>query len=131
MARAWLAKHGRGFLPADEEAEKLHAKMAVGECAEFRPLRPRSARWHRLYFGLCRTIGQNQDPPRDEDSIDYELRILAGHYEVMYVQEHEVYYPKRIAFHKRTHDEWAALWPSLELAIRTRFGEEYLLEVAA
>lgn len=160
--KLWLAKHGRGFLPTDDESIALHSRMGAGECAQFEVVRPRSLQWHRMYFGICRDIGQNQDPPRDESSIDYELRILAGHYDVMYLpgdgaaeflesiypavskilsrglaarlravidvlaRGHEVRIPKRIAFHKLTHDEWANLWPSIDLAIRERFGDEYL-----
>jgi hypothetical protein len=131
VVRIWLAKHGRGFLPTDDDGRRIHARMGAGECAEFTIIRPRSIQWHRMYFGICGEIGKNQDPQRDEDSIDHELRILAGHYDVMYVESHEVRIPKRIAFHKLTHDEWAELWPSLELAIRDRFGDEYIRERAA
>lgn len=129
--RGWFVRIGRALMPSDEASEGVVAKMAPGECAEFSVLRPRSSQWHRLYFGLCRVIGQNQDPPRDQDSIDAELRILAGHYDVMYVKGHEVRVPKRIAFDRMTGDEWSALWPSIETAVRERFGEEYMREVAA
>lgn len=85
--KAWLCKvtreHRVGLIPTDDAGRELLAKMEHGECAEFAIIRPRSIQWHRLYFALCRTIGENQDPPRDESSIDYELRILSGHYEVM------------------------------------------------
>jgi hypothetical protein len=59
------------------------------------------------------------------------LRILAGHYDVMRVGEHEVRVPKRIAFHKLSAEKWEALWPELERAIAQRFGNEYLSQVAA
>lgn len=129
--RIWLHKSGRGLLPADDASTAALEKMVAGECAEFRILRPRSVQWHRMYFGICRVIGENQDPPRDEDSIDSELRVRAGHYDVLMVDGHEVRVPKRIAFHSLTGDEWSALWPSLDLAIRERFGEEYVQGVAA
>jgi hypothetical protein len=124
--RVWLAKKGRGFLPADEESARLHVKMNDGECAEFTVLRPRSLQWHKMYFGICREIGKNQDPVRDEDSIDRELRIRAGHFDVFWVDGHECRVPKRIAFDRLTGDEWAELWPSLDLAIREHFGETYV-----
>ena len=129
-----LAKSGRGFLPCDEDADKLHTKMGAGELMTFEPVQIRSLQWHRMYFGICRSIGQNQDPPRDEDSIDHELRVLAGHYDVMHiagVEGVEVRVPKRIAFKKLNADGWANLWPSLELAIREKFGDEYIGSVAA
>ena len=133
--KLWLAKVSRenkvGLIPTDDESRAVLNRMGDGECAQVSIVRPRSLPWHRMYFGICRTIGQNQDPPRDEGSVDYELRILAGHYEVMYVSGHEVRYPRRIAFDKLTHDEWAHLWLSLETAIRERFGDEYIQEHAA
>lgn len=121
-----LAKHGRGFLAAEEEAEKLHREMGAGEVMMLEVIRIRSLPWHRMYFGICREIGLNQDPQRDEDSIDYELRIRAGHYDVMFVDNFEVRTPKRIAFKKLTADQWEKLWPSLELAIREHFGDTYI-----
>jgi hypothetical protein len=151
-----------GLVPADTDAEEVIAKLADGEISLWRPMRVRSVPWHRLYFGICRQIGKNQDPQRDENSIDAELRILAGHYDVLYIGKNvlatrlaaifkllwramppslrsecdqilalldrgqEVRVPKRIAFDRLTADEWGELFPSLELAIRERFGEEYI-----
>jgi hypothetical protein len=168
--KLWFAKVRRGdkvgLIPTDEKARAILYRMGDGECAEVELIRPRSVPWHRLYFGICRQIGMNQDPPRDESSIDHELRILAGHYDVIRVgrrpmpwwfgvlartlekqgrlgawlvkrlrtklgHTHEVYVPKRIAFAKLSADEWAELWPSLEMAIREHFGEEYIREQAA
>lgn len=161
--KIWLGKHGRGFLPTDDQSKKIHARMEPGEVAEFEITRIRSIQMHRMYFGICRQIGLNQDPQRDESSIDHELRILAGHYDVIRIgrrrmpwwfgplarilekngrlgswlvkrlrtrlgHAHEVYVPKRIAFAKLTHDEWMDLWPSIELAIRERFGDGYIQE---
>lgn len=128
--KLWLAKTVRGLVPADDASQAIFDRMGMGECAEFSIVRPRSLAWHRMYFGICRAIGQNQDPPRDEDSIDAELRVRAGHFDVMLVGEHEVRVPKRIAFAKLGGDEWAELWPSIELAIRETFGEEYVQELA-
>jgi hypothetical protein len=137
MAEFYLAKASRngrvGLVPADPETADAIAKMEDGECVLVRPIKIRSLRWHRLYFALCREIGQNQDPARDEDSIDYELRVLAGHYNVLHARKgnqlYEVRAPKRIAFDKLTAQQWEALWPSLELAGRERFGNEYFNQV--
>lgn len=126
-----FVRKGRGFLPADDEAEGLHRKMGDGEFMVFKPMKIRNLPWHRMYFGTCRDIGLNQDPQRDENSVDYELRIRAGHYDVMYVDGIEVRTPKRIAFDRLTGQEWEILWPSLELAIRENFGDEYIRERAA
>lgn len=126
--KGWLAKKGRGFLPADEATTRAHARMNDGECALFEIILPRSVPWNRMYFGICRAIGENQEPPRDESSIDHELRVRAGHFDVLWVDGHECRVPKRIAFAKLTASEWEELWPSLDLAIREHFGDEYIGE---
>lgn len=126
--KGWIVKKGRGFLPADEEAARMHVRMKDGECVEAELVQPRSVQWHRMYFGICREIGKNQDPVRDESSIDNELRVRAGHFDVLWVDGHECRVPKRIAFAKLTARDWEELWPSLDLAIREHFGEEYIGE---
>lgn len=132
--KLWLAKVRRGdkvgLIPTDDVSQRVLSRMGDGECAQVELVRPRSLPMHKMYFGICRSIGENQDPKRTEDSIDYELRIRAGHYEVFMMDGHECCFPKRIAFDKLSHDEWMELWPSLELAIRERFGDEYLREAA-
>jgi hypothetical protein len=132
--RILLAKHGRGFMPADEEADDLHRRLGVGELAVVKVLRIRSLPWHRMYFGICRHIGKNQDPPRDENSIDKELRIRAGHYDVMQihgVEGVEVRVPKHINFDSMEADKWAEYWKKAELAICEHYGPEYIRERAA
>lgn len=126
--KVWLAKHRLGFVATDEDSARLHKKLGEGECVLMKVVRVRSVPWHRMYFGICREIGRNQDPQRNEDSIDHEVRVRAGHFELFWVDGHECRMPKRIAFDQLTADEWAELWPSLELAIREHFGEEYLGE---
>lgn len=132
--KIWLAKvtkNGKvGLIPTDDLSRTILSRMGDGECAEVELVRPRSLPMHRMYFAICREIGLNQDPQRTENSIDNELRVRAGHFELMFVDGHEVRVPQRIAFAKLSHDEWAELWPSLELAIREHFGEEYLREAA-
>lgn len=128
---AWFYKKGNSLVPTDEEGRHGLEKLGDGECIEVTIVRPRSLQWHRMYFGICKLIGENQDPQRDADSIDYELRIRSGHYDVITIDGHEVRVPKRIAFAKLSAERWAALWPQFELAISTRFGNEYLAQVAA
>jgi hypothetical protein len=133
--KLWFAKVRRGekvgLIPTDDKARAILDRMGDGECAEVELIRPRSVPWHRMYFGICRSIGENQDPQRTEDSIDQELRVRAGHFDVLWIDGHEVRVPRRIAFAKLTADEWAELWPSLELAICEHFGEEYIRESQA
>jgi hypothetical protein len=100
-------------------------RLAPGEGLQLNAIKVRSLDWHKMYFGCCREIGRNQDPQRDEDSIDGELRIRAGHYEVIFVERREVLYPKRIAFDRLTADQWAQLWPSIDAAMLDGFGFDF------
>lgn len=132
--KLWLAKVRRdnkvGLIPTDDESRTVLGRMEDGECAEFDIRRPRSVKFNKLYWALCREIGKNQDPQRDEDSIDSELRILAGHYELMFIDGHEVRVPRRLAFDRMDADQWGDYFKRAELAISERFGSEYLREVA-
>lgn len=127
--KLWLAKVHRGpkvgLIPTDEITQKIIAGMSDGECAQVEFVRPRSVPWNKMYFAICREIGVNQDPQRTENSIDMELRIRGGHFETMFVDGREIRMPKRIAFDQLTGDEWAEIYPSLELAGREHFGNEF------
>lgn len=87
--KLWLGKRRRGdavgLVATDDTSRAALARIEDGECVQVEIVRPRSVDWNRMYWGMCREIGQHQDPPRDEDSIESEIRILAGHYEVIYV----------------------------------------------
>lgn len=128
--RLWLGKVRRdekvGLVPTDQVSRAALARIEDGECVQIELVRLRSVQWNKLYWSLCREIGENQDPMRDEDSIDAELRILAGHYDVMYFSGREVRVPKRIAFDKLSADEWEIYWKRAEVAIAERFGSEYI-----
>lgn len=121
----WFSRLGRNLIPADASSERLLLSLADGEGLLLSTIKLRSVHWHRMYFGCCREIGKNCDPQRDEDSIDGELRVLAGHFNVIPGDGFEIRVPKRIAFDKLTADEWAALWPSLDLAMQERFGFDF------
>lgn len=129
----WMSKASKGervaLFPTDDESTAALRKLGDGELVTVKISRPRSIRWHRMYWGICSFIGENQEPARSKDSIDSELRVLAGHYDVIHARRgnelYEVRVPRRIAFDKLDADEWAQLWPSLELAGRERFGSEY------
>lgn len=133
----WMAKvargHKVGLIPTDDESRSFVTKLGDGECIEMRAVRVRSLPMHRRFFAILRSIGENQDPPRDEEDILGELKVLAGHYRTIFASDpqtgatFEVRMPKSIAFHRLTHDEWMALWPSLEAAGIERFGDTYWL----
>lgn len=125
--KIWLARDDDYLIPTDDDGLRVVRRLELGECVWVDIIRPRSARWLRLYFGLCKEIGQNQEPTVDEHVIDAKVRVLAGHYDIMGHleidgQKIEIRTPKSIAFKNLTHDQWVQLWPSLELAMRENYG---------
>jgi len=139
--KLWMARVHRGdklgLIPTDEAGRKALSKMVDGECVEVEIIRPRSLPMHKRLFAILTDIGENSTPNRDPEDILDELKILAGHYEVMHVRDpesgsiFEVRRPKSIAFARLTHDEFMRLWPSLEQAGIERFGYEFWMENSA
>jgi hypothetical protein len=128
---AWFHKKGMSLAPSDEAALRGLMRMGDGECVLVSIIRPRCANELRRYYAICTAIGENHDPPRDKDSIDHEIRIRSGHYEVMYIEGHEIRSAKRIAFEKLSQEGWEDYWKRAEMAICDRFGSEYLEQRAA
>jgi hypothetical protein len=54
-----LYKMGQGFLPASEEAERVHARMSPGELAWVKVLRIRDPISHRRYWRLMTMCAEN------------------------------------------------------------------------
>ena len=124
----WLYMRGGALYPADERSERMFKRLVEGEALQLELQRSRSYQWHKMYVACCIEIGANQDPPRPWESIDYELRVRAGHFDVLPMADMpniEIRVPRRIAFEKLSADQWAELWPSLDQAMQERFGFDY------
>jgi hypothetical protein len=128
---AWFHKKGMALHPSDEASLKGIMRMGDGECVLVSVIRPRCANELRRYYAICTAIGENQDPPRDKDSIDHELRIRSGHYDVLTIEGFEIRTPKRLAFDKMSQEQWEAYWQKVEAAICEHFGPEYLVHERA
>ena len=128
---AFFHKRGMALHPSDEASLKGLMRMGDGECVLVSVVRPRCANELRRYYAICTAIGENQDPPRDKDSIDHELRIRSGHYEVMMIEGFEIRSAKRLAFDKMSQEQWEAYWEKVEAVICQRFGPEYLVHERA
>lgn len=121
----WFFRKGDVLVPSDERAERYVRRMSEGEAAQFECERSRSYKWHKMYVSCCISIGQNCDPERDWHSIDNELRVRSGHFDLMFVEGYQVRVPKRIAFDKLGEQEWSELWPRLDLAMQEGFGFDH------
>lgn len=127
---AWFYKKAGGLFPADDDVREKVARLGDGELLLLTIERPRCPILFRKYWAMCTRIGENQDPPRDKDSIDAEIRIRAGHFDVVPINGFDVPVPKRIAFTKLTQEQWEEFFQKAEMAICQHFGPEYLEKAA-
>jgi hypothetical protein len=120
---AWIAKHGRGFMPADEDADKAHARMEAGECAFVRFIRVRDPVAHRRYWKLMTLCAENCErielergqwmPIRNKDDVHAAIKLCTGFYDPIFDAFGSVIakIPKSTSFADMTKDEWASYWP--------------------
>lgn len=130
--RIWLSKHGRGFLPADESAEKVQRRMEVGECALFKIVRVRDISSHRRYWGLMDLCAQNCerieiDPGtfmivRTKDDVHTAIKLCTGHYDTIFDADGRpvARLPKSTSFDEMTADEWTEYWPRVLDVVQTQ-----------
>lgn len=123
-----MYKKGDGLFPADDDVRTKVARMGDGELLLVTIERARCPVLFRKYHAMCQRIAENNG--RDKDSIDYEIRILAGHYDVLPGDGFEIRTPKRIAFAKLSQEQWEDYFQRAELAIAERWGAEYLEKAA-
>lgn len=121
--RKWFIRVGQSLIGMDEKAKKSISRLAEGEIIELEMKRSRSPQWNALYWACCAEIGRNQDPERDEESISDEIKVLAGHYNVIPVvgTEFEVRSPKHINFRAMNHDQWVEYWDKADRVMLDRF----------
>src|SRR5262245_42827802 len=70
MKRVYIAKRGRGFLPACPDSEQLHSKLEVAEVIAIKPLRVRGLKAHRRYWLLMTMCADNCE----------RIEIAPGHF---------------------------------------------------
>jgi len=123
MANLLLAKHGRGFLAADEDAEKFHKKLETGECILLKPIRVRDLKAHRRYWKLCTLCAENCEritlddgsvfPIHNKDDVHTVIKLATGHYTSIFDTDGREAFriPKSTSFADMTADEWQEYWP--------------------
>ena len=121
--KLWIAKHGRGFLPACDESEKLHRRMEVGECAHIKVIRVRDIVAHRRYWKLMEMCADNCErieikrgvfmAVRCKEDVHTAIKLCTGHYDAIFDADgREVAcVPRPTSFEDMTADEWNEYWP--------------------
>lgn len=119
----YLAKHGRGFLPTDDETEAVHRRLEVGECAYVKFIRVRDPVAHRRYWKLMTVCAENCErielepgewmTVRNKNDVHTAIKLCTGHYDPIFDAHGAVIakVPKSTDFETMTEDEWADYWP--------------------
>jgi hypothetical protein len=123
MRSVYLAKHGRGFLPADDESTAIHRRMEPGEAALFRPMRVRDLKSHRRYWKLMTMCAENCErieirpgtwiEVRSKDDVHTAIKLCTGYYDTVFDAEGRpaALLPRSTSFDEMTAEEWLEYWP--------------------
>lgn len=122
--KKFFFRRGDVLMPADDSGLRSVRSLAESEAVELEMNRARSPQWNRLYWGACAEIGRRCDPERDQESISNEIKIRAGHYEVMKLDGIDaiIQVPKHINFRAMDADEWAEYWLRADQVMLQHFG---------
>lgn len=124
-----LAKLGRGFVPASEDAEAVHRRMVPGEIAWAKILRVRDPVAHRRYWALMELCAQNCERIRfpqgctmlihSKDDVHTAVKLLTGLCDTIFDADGKPAFliPRSIAYEEMTADEWAEWWPKVTQAV--------------
>ena len=81
MAKMVFRKRLKGFVPADEDAEKFCLRIKHGDQVVMEARRPRNIRHHKKYWALCGIVADNTDYGWSKNHVDYFFKIATGHFE--------------------------------------------------
>ena len=130
--RIELFKHGRGFLPASEEAEAVHRRMAPGEIAWMKVLRIRDPVAHRRYWALMTMCANNCERielpyggvmlVHSKEDVHTAVKLCTGYCDTIFDanQRPVAFIPKSTNFESMTADEWAGYWPRVLDVVQER-----------
>lgn len=86
-------------MPIEEDAEKVHKKIGIGEIVEFDYKLARNYRFHKKFMSMVRHVWENQDTYSTFEQVLDVVKIGAGHYELLILPNGDRnYVPKSIAF---------------------------------
>lgn len=123
--RLELFKLNDGFLPADEVARRLHARMEDGEVLPFKSIRVRDLKAHRRYWKLMELCAHNCDQielhgggimdVRCKEDMHTAMKFCTGHcIQIMDADGKLAFsYPLPTNFDDMESDEWDRYWPKV------------------
>lgn len=120
-----IFKHGKGFLPASEDAQRVHSRMVPGEIAWVKMLRIRDPVSHRRYWalmGLCADNCEQIELPyggvmriHNKDDVHTAIKLCTGLVDTIFdaFGKPAFQIPKSTSYEDMTADDWAEYWPKV------------------
>lgn len=118
-----LYRQGRGWLPASEDAQKVHVRMSDGEVAWFKPMRIRDPVSFRRYWKLMTLSAENCERielpynavmlVHTKEDVHTAVKLCTGYCDTIFDPFNKPVFQvvKSTNFDEMTQDEWEAYWP--------------------
>lgn len=127
-----IYKRGLGFLPASDDAQRVHSRMSQGEIAWVKVLRVREPKSHRRYWALMTLCAGNCErielpyggymEIHSREDVHKAIKLCAGHCDYIFDMDGKPVYaiPKSTDYESMTRDEWIEYWPAVIGVIQER-----------
>lgn len=120
-----IYKRGQGFLPASEEAERVHSRMTQGEIAWVKVLRIRDPVSHRRYWQLMTMCADNCEriempyggvmTINNKNDVHTAIKLCTGLVDTIFDSFGKPAFqiPKSTDYEAMTADDWSEYWPKV------------------
>lgn len=97
MTKLFLRRVGNTLIPDGEESVSALAGLQFGKSFMAEVKQPRNPAFHRLYFSICKRIGDGTG--HDAEQISTVFKLATGHYDSIRSKSYgELKIPKSISF---------------------------------
>lgn len=87
-----------GFVPANEKAQEFFSSAKLGQLVTLKGERPRSLKFHRLFFAILKLISENSSPEITPEQALYFAKVGAGCGQWIDTGHKELFAPGSISF---------------------------------
>ena len=99
MTTLFLKRVGNSLVPDGDESVSALSEVPFGKSLKCKVWQPRNIRAHRLFFAVCKRIGDGVG--RDAEQIATVFKLAADHVDIIRSKNYgEIRVPKSIAFDK-------------------------------
>ena len=97
--KAFFIRTVNGFIPAEEDAEKIYKRVGLGEYVQMDYKPARNYNFHKKFFSMVQHVFENQERYETLEDLLIEIKLKSGHYqEHLTTKGKIIYVPKSISF---------------------------------